>query len=119
MVPEEKPLDSEPAGRRSRQWITRSSAWGELAGVAAVVLAALVVALIVFGRPAGTRGPAATIAPGLANRLMSMGPQRSIPAFLDLAGAAPGDRVALGEGAGVDLSFRVLAPARALVGPAQ
>lgn len=113
--PPESEASSEPAGRRFFRWIGRSSTWGELAGVAAVVLGALVVALVLFGRPSGTRGPAASISPGVANRLMSLGPRARIPASLDLAGAAPGEALVLTEGAGVDLTFRVEAPGRALV----
>ena len=117
MVSEAQRPESEPASRRFRRWISRSSAWGELAGVAAVVLGALVVALVVLDRPSGTgtRGPAASISPGVANRLMSLGPQTRIPASLDLAGAVEGEELVLAEGAGVDLTFRVEAPGRALV----
>jgi len=115
MVSEAQRPESEPAGRRFRRWIGQGSTWGELAGVAAVVLGAVVVALVLFDRPSGSRGPVASIAPGVASRLMSLGPQTRIPASLDLAGSVPGEELVLGEGAGVDLTFRVDVPARALV----
>jgi hypothetical protein len=115
MVSESQRSESEPAGRRFRRWIGQGSTWGELAGVAAVVLGALVVALVLFDRPSGSRGPVASIAPGVASRLMSLAPRVRIPASLDLAGAVPGEELVLTEGAGVDLTFRVEAPARALV----
>lgn len=120
MVSEEQTPESEApreaSGRGFRQWISRSSTWGDLAGVVAVVLAALVLALVLFGRrPAGPHGPAATISPGVAQQLMSLGPREGIAATLDLAGAVPGEDLVLTEGAGVDLSFRVEAPARAVV----
>jgi hypothetical protein len=119
MVSEAQPPESEappePVGRRLRAWIGESSTWGELAGVAAVVLGALVVALILFDRPSGTRGPAASISPGVANRLMSLRPLARIPASFDLAGAVAGEDLLLTEGSAVDLTFQVEVPSRALV----
>ena len=103
----------EPSGRR---WALSAATWEDLAGVVAVVLAALVLALILFGRrPTGPRGPATSMTPGVARQLMSLPPRAGIPASFDLAGAVTGEDLVLTEGTGLDLSFRVEVPARAVV----
>ncbi|MCG6921904.1 MAG: hypothetical protein LJF15_12595 [Acidobacteria bacterium] len=104
-----------PAARRLLQWARLSRSWGELAGVAAVVLAGAVVFLILSGGPSSPRTPTAAIAPGMAHRLMSLPLRVSMPASLDLAGSRPGTQAVREEGAGVGLSFRIEGRARALV----
>jgi hypothetical protein len=102
-------------GARLLAWIRRPSSWGELAGVAAVVLGAGVLFLIVVGGPPKQPVASASIAPGTARRLMALRPRVAIEATLDLAGERPFDSPIRQEGAAVRLSFRVEARARALV----
>jgi hypothetical protein len=102
-------------GARLRAWIRRPASWGELAGVAAVLLAAGVVFMIVAGRPPKPHISKASIAPGTAHRLMALRPRVTAKATLDLAGERPFDRVIREEGAAVGLSFRIESRARALV----
>ena len=104
-----------PAARRVLGWVRLPRSWGELSGVAAVVLAGAVVFLILTGGPSTPRTPTAAIAPGTAHRLMSLRPRVSVPASLDLAGSRPGTHAVREEGAGVGLSFRIEGRARALV----
>jgi hypothetical protein len=101
--------------RRLLEWIRIPTTWGELAGVAAVVLAGGVVFLILIGGPSTPRAPTAALAPGTAHRLMSLRPRLAVPATLELAGSRPGDYPVREEGAAVGLSFRIERPARALV----
>jgi hypothetical protein len=105
----------ESVGARLWAWIRRPSSWGELAGAAAVLLAAGVVFLVLVGGPPKPHVPHASIAPGMAHRLMSLRPRVSVKATLDLAGDRPFDRAIREEGAAVGLSFRIEARARALV----
>ena len=105
-------------GSTLRRFVRRARlprSWGELAGVAAVVLAGAVVFLILTGGPSTPRTPTAAIAPGTAHRLMSLRPRMSVPASLDLAGSRPGTHLIREEGAGVGLSFHIEGRARALV----
>jgi hypothetical protein len=103
------------ARRRALGWIRLGGSWGELAGVAAVLLGGAVVFLILTGGPPTPRVPTAALAPGIAHRLMSLPPQVRVPASLELAGSRPGDYPVREEGAAVSLSFRIERPGRALV----
>jgi hypothetical protein len=95
------------------QWIQRS--WGELAGVAAVILAGVVGFLVLTGGPPARRAPTAALAPGMGQRLMSLRPRVVVPASLDLAGSRPRRHIIREEGAAVGLSFRIEERARPLV----
>jgi hypothetical protein len=105
----------ESVGAHLLAWIRRPSSWGELAGVAAVVLGAGVVFLVVVGGPPRQHVASASIAPGMARRLMALRPRVAMKATLDLAGDRPFDAAIREEGAAVGLSFRIEARARALV----
>jgi len=95
----------------------RQIPWGELAGVAAVVLLAAVVFLTLIGYDPGPPRQTATVAPGWAQRLMALPPTaegRRI-ATLDLEDARPDEHVVREEGAAVRLSFSVERPGRPVV----
>jgi len=96
------------------EWLGRAP-WGELAGGAAVLLAAAVVYLVVAGGPLAPSRPTAFIAPGMAQRLMALPLTPTRAASLDFEGARPGDRIVREEGAAVRLSFQLEKPARVLV----
>jgi hypothetical protein len=102
-------------GARLLAWIRRPSSWGELAGVLAVLVTAGVLFLVLVGAPPRPHVPSASLAPGLAHRLMSLPPRTAVKATLDLAGSRPFDYTVREEGAAVGLSFVIEAPARALV----
>jgi len=102
-------------GGRLLAWIRRPSSWGELAGVAAVLLAASVAFLILVGGPPKPHVPSAALAPGIARRMMALPPRVGVKATLDLAGDRPFSSPVREEGAAVGLSFRIEARARALV----
>lgn len=95
----------------------RQFPWGELAGVAAVVLLAAVVFLMVVGYDPAPPPPTANIAPGAAQRLMALPLTRDgrRTAALDLEGARPEETVARQEGGAVRLSFTVQRAGRAMV----
>ncbi len=93
----------------------RRAPWGELAGVAAVLLAVAVVLLVVVGQPPTPLRPTAALSPGMAQRLMALPPTRTPAASLDLEGSRPGEYTVREEGAAVRLSFRIERRARALV----
>ncbi len=112
--PDRDPTTEAEAGTGLGAWLGRAP-WGELAGVAAVLLAAAVVFLVFAGRPLAPAGPTAVIAPGMAQRLMALPLTPTRAASLDFEGARPGERVVREEGAAVRLSFRIEKTARVLV----
>jgi hypothetical protein len=114
--PRPEPAPPRPSvGARLLAWLRRPSSWGELAGVAAVVLGAGVLFLVVVGGPPKQHVAGASIAPGMARRLMALRPRVAIKARLDLAGDRPFDAAIREEGAAVGLSFLIEERARALV----
>jgi len=95
-------------------WLGRAP-WGELAGVAAVLLGAGVLFLVFVGGPLPPARRTAVIAPGMAQRLMALPLTPTRAASLDFEGARPAERVVREEGAAVRLSFRLEKPARVLI----
>jgi hypothetical protein len=89
--------------------------WGELAGVAAVFLGAVVLFFVFVAEPPLSPRLTAGIAPGMAQRLMALPPTPTRAASIHFEDTHPGQRIVREEGAAVRMSFQIEQPGRVLV----